>query len=344
MVAQLRYGSGMPFYRIEKFEAQMGIPLPASTQFELVDAAADKLRPVQEHLIHQAAQGEVLYHDDTRVRILDEVPVPEGQDEDRTGLHTTGVVSRVENHLIGLFTSGPQHAGENMGDLLEQRQKDLPAPLLMNDGLSHNTSKLPPELEVVLANCLTHGRRQFVNVLEAFPSDCQHVIEQLRLVYKHDAQARDAGMDPQARLAWHQEKSGPVMEELKTWMEFQLDERNEKRIEDNSGLGKAIRYMLKRWARLTRFLQIPGAPLDNNAAERSLKKAVLARKNSLFYKTLHGAQVGDLFMILIHTCELNKVNPFRYLTDLQRHAEEVRDNPGAWLPWNFHLQLSPSPG
>jgi hypothetical protein len=340
MVAQLKYGSGLPFNRIENLEKQMGIPLPAGTQFDLVDAAADKLQPVHDELVRLAAQGTVLHHDDTSVRILDEVPRPEGQDEDRTGLHTTGTVSRVEKHTIALFTSGPQHAGENMADLLERRQKDLPPPVLMADALSHNVPKVAPELEVVLSNCLTHGRRQFVDVFEAFPKECRHVIDQLGKVYWHDAQAREKSLDAQARLAFHQEKSGPVMDGLKKWMESQLED---KLTEPNSGLGKAIRYFLKRWDRLTLFLRHPGAPIDNNVAERALKKAVLNRKNSLFYKTLHGAQVGDLFMSIIHTCELNAVKSFQYMTELQRHAEDVRANPEAWLPWNFHLQLSSDP-
>ena len=81
------------------------------------------------------------------------------------------------------------------------------------------------------------------------------------------------------------------------------------------------------WLKLTLFLRQPGAPLDNNIVERALKKAILHRKNALFYRTLNGAGVGDLFMSLIHTCELNGANPFDYLTELQRHAEELKRNP-----------------
>jgi len=340
MVAQLRYGQGMPFNRIEKLQKQMKVPLPAGTQFELVESAAQKLERVHAELERLAAQGEVIHHDDTGVRILNAVPRPEGQSEERTGLHTTGTVSHVEGHHIALFTSGPQHAGENMRDLLEQRDNALPAPVLMSDALSHNTPKVSPDLELLLSNCLTHGRRQFVEMLDAFPDECRYVIEQLGQVYSNDAQAREQKLDTQARLILHQERSRPVMDALKKWMEAQLEE---KKTEPNSGLGKAIRYFLKRWDRLTLFLRHPGAPLDNNVAERALKKAVLHRKNSLFYKTLHGAQVGDLFMSIIHTCELNGVNSFQYMTELQRHAEKVRDNPQGWLPWNFHTQLARPP-
>lgn len=340
MVGQLKYGSGMPFYRIEKLQQQMGVPLPAATQFELVDSAANAMRPVHVELTRLAAQGEVLHDDDTGVRILDEVARPEGQDEDRTGLHTTGVISKQGERLIALFITGPQHAGENMSDLLKLRGENLPEPVLMSDALSCNDPKVSPGVKLLLSNCLTHGRRQFVEVLESFPDECQYVINQLGRVYWHDQQARLQGLDRQARLSFHQENSGPVMDELKKWMEAQLEE---KKTEPNSRLGKAIKYFLKRWDRLTLFLRHPGAPLDNNVVERSLKRAVLHRKNSLFYKTLHGAEVGDLFMSIIHTCELNTVNSFEYMTKLQRHAAELRANPGAWLPWNYHLQIRPAP-
>ena len=103
-----------------------------------------------------------------------------------------------------------------------------------------------------------------------------------------------------------------------------------------------MRYLLKHWERLTLFLRQPGAPLDNNICERALKKAILHRKNSLFYKTENGARVGDLFMSLIHTCELCSANPFDYLTQLQRHAGELARNPSEWMPWNYQTALEPA--
>lgn len=336
MIAQLKYGMGMPFNRIQALQMHLGVPLPAGTQWGLVAAAAAQLKPVHEELQRLAASAEVQHTDDTRVRILEAVERPEDHDEDRTGVHTTGIVARLGERTIALFTSGPNHAGENLRDLLAMRPTDLPPPLVMSDALSHNASKLPPEFEEVLGNCLTHGRRQFVDILESFPEQCRHVIEQIGQVYGFDAQAREQGLDAQARLSFHQAHSGPVMEAFKKWMEAQLKDR---KAEPNSGLGKAIRYFLKRWDRFTLFLRREGAPLDNNVVERALKKAVLHRKSALFYKNQNGAGTGDLYMSLIHTCELNKINSFKYLTELQRHAQEVEADPALWLPWNYHLQL-----
>jgi hypothetical protein len=111
-------------------------------------------------------------------------------------------------------------------------------------------------------------------------------------------------------------------------------------VEPNSGLGEAIVYMQNHWEKLTLFLRVPGAPLDNNVAERALKKSIIHRKNSLFYKSERGARVGDAFMSLIYTCELHRIDPFGYLVALQRHSHRVEAEPGSWMPWNFHETLS----
>jgi len=176
-----------------------------------------------------------------------------------------------------------------------------------------------------------------VKVTPSFPEECRFVLETLGEVYGYDEQARARGMSAEERLHFHQEQSGPVMERLHTWCHVQFEER---KVEPNSGLGQAISYVLKHWKKLTLFLREPGAPLDNNIVERALKKAILHRKNSLFYKTRKGAQMGDLFMSLIHSCELNGVNSFDYLTELQRHAEELKQNPSEWMPWNYRDTLA----
>lgn len=85
-----------------------------------------------------------------------------------------------------------------------------------------------------------------------------------------------------------------------------------------------------------------GAPLDNNRSEQVLKMAIRHRKNSLSYKTLNGAQTGDLFMSYIHTCRLNRVNPFAYLLAIATHAKGVKAHPSTWLPWNYPHSEKPA--
>lgn len=134
------------------------------------------------------------------------------------------------------------------------------------------------------------------------------------------------------RLRLHRVDSQPTMARLHSWLNRQFAE---KRVEPSSALGSAIRYLLKHWEKLTLFLRQPGAPLDNNICERALKKAILHRKNALFYKTENGARVGDMYMSLIHTCELCGVSPFDYLVELQKNADELAARPEQWMPWNY---------
>jgi transposase len=304
MIAQLKYGAGTPFYRLEQLEKQLGIPIPAATQWEIVEEAAQLIKPARDELIRQAAQGAVVHNDDTSMRVL---RLKRDPSDERTGVFTSGIVSVGQGWKIALYFTGNLHAGENIADVLNQRRAELPSPIQMCDALSRNVPRLPTGVEILLANCLAHGRRRFVEVAENFPNECRYVLEMLGQVYGHDAEARERGLTPDERLRLHQDRSGPVMDQLHEWLEAQSAER---KTEPNSGLGQAIMYLLRHWLPLTLFLRKAGAPIDNNIVERSLKRAVLHRKNALFYRTLNGAQVGDLFMSLIHTCQLCNANSF----------------------------------
>jgi transposase len=348
MIALLKYGSGVPFYRLEGLEASLGIPLPASTQWEIVEEIAGVIRPACDELLRQAAQGEVFYNDDTSMKILALARAsPQRAEEEaassskeRTGLFTSGIVSTTrQGQRIVMFFTGRKHAGENLARVLVERAKGLAPPIQMCDALSRNLPKLPEKLEILLGNCNAHARRRFVQVTANFPQECQLVLESFREVYRYDAEAEERGLTPEERLRFHQEHSRPVMDALQAWFKAQFAE---KKVEPNSGLGEAITYCWKRWDRLTLFLREAGAPLDSNLVERALKKAILHRKNSLFYKTTNGAEVGDLFMSLIHTCELNEINPFDYLIELQKHAEELAQHPADWMPWNYRETLQPA--
>jgi transposase len=356
MIALLKYGSGSPFNRTRRLQGSLGIPLPAATQWDIVHAKAKVIVPAHQELIRQAAQGDVLYNDDTNNKILEfmgerarkaalqeaalqQEETPDNptdknkKKKERTGLFTTGIVSQCADHQIALFFTGRQHAGENLGDVLRQRAQELKPPIQMCDALSRN---IPDELQTILANCLSHGRRYFVDVVEHFRDECRYVLRALKVIYKNDATTRKQQLSPEARLLFHQTHSRPIMDELHKWLKRQFDERL---VEPNSGLGEAITYMLKHWKKLTLFLHKAGAPLDNNICERALKKVILHRKNAYFYKTQNGADVADLYMSLIYTCELNGVNPFDYLTELERHAGEVASHPEQWMPWNYRNTL-----
>jgi transposase len=342
MMAFLRYEGGMPLHRLEQLQAHVDTPVPASTQWEVVAEHIPIVEPVWNVLRRLAAQGTLFHNDDTSVRILSlmgtrraallaagELPNP-----DRTGLFTTAVFAITDAGPIALFFSGRQHAGENLGALLDQRTKELPPPIQMADGLDRT---FPADHDVVESNCLVHARRNFVDEVDNFPAECRHVLEALARVFHNESVCVEQALSPADRLALHQRESAPVMTDLKFWMNAELEER---RVEPNSGLGRAFQYMLKRWDELTLFLRREGAALDNNICERALKVPIRQRNGSLFYRNERGARVGDIFMALIHTAKLHDVNPFAYLVALLQHEHDVAAAPDDWLPWNYQATLS----
>jgi transposase len=332
MCGIMRFGTGMPYTRFSHFLQNLNVPLPTSTMCDLVMASAELLDPILMELIHWAAQGEVIHQDDTVMKILDRTDLIVPGKKDRKGIYTTGLISKIGEYRVALFLTGLQHAGENLSDLLKRRRSDLAKPIQMCDAIAANTAG---DMLTILAHCLVHARRKFVEVLDDFPVECRFLLETLKVVYKNEAATER--MSPTARLAYHQQKSGPVMKTLGEWLNKQIDD---KLVEPNSGLGQAVRYTIKHWEALTLFLREPGAPLDNNAAERGLKRAIMHRKNSMFYKTGEGARVGDLYMSLIHTAELNGANPFDYLVSLMRNHAFVEENPDEWMPWNYKATMA----
>ena len=329
-LAVAHYQLGLPFKRIEAFQNLVGMPLPDATQWELVEEVADAAYPVYESLKRLGANQPLVYQDDTGARVLS--LIRENQSEPpppRQGMYTT--VLRFEGkHRICIYLTGRQHAGENLDDLLAYRDPELPPMQWMSDGLAANTPQQHQD-QTLDINCLVHGRRKFVEIDAFFPDECARVIEAIAAVYEHEAECKKQRFTPDQRLAYHQQHSRAVMDDLKAWMEKQFEDRC---VEPNSSLGGAFNYLLKRWEALTRFLTVPGAPLDNNSAERALKMILRLRKNSLFYKNEHGAYVGDVLTSLIETCRLAGINPLDYLRALMENRSAVFADPAAWLPWN----------
>jgi transposase len=327
MIALLKYGTGVPFQRLERLQEHLGMPLPAATQWDLMAAAWKLLWPVLGELIRQAAQGSVMHNDDTSMRILRLTREP---GDKRTGTFTSGIVSMMGAWTIALFFTGWKHAGENLADVLKQRARELPPPIQMSDALSRNSPKVEG-VEPLQANGLAHGRRQVVDVADNFPEECRYVLETLRDVYHYDAQAREQAMSPEQRLRFHQEHSEPLMKGLHEWMEAQLAEH---KTEPNSGLGKAISYLLNHWTKLTLFLRQAGAPINNNlvtAANGSddiMPTPGLCRVGLLAYPIREGSLMFAAALVGIITSSPEK--PARCL---EAGNEQAR----VWMGWRVPM-------
>ena len=322
-----RYSLGLPMHRMEQTQAQHGIPMKDATQWDLLRDLSEMVYPVYDALGEYAANGSLMLYDDTPGRILE---------NKAKGLatHTTAFISVRNDHKIHLFFTGTNHAGNNADSMLANRTATEPLIAMMDASPSNIPKKMNAELTArfILCFCLVHGRRKFFEMLGAFDKECDFVLHVIGQIFANDAHCKENNLSPEARLIYHQTHSQNLMDALRVWLHNQLAYEL---CESNSGLGGAVRYMLRHWIPLTTFLRVAGAPLDSSWAERAIKVAIRHRRNSLFYKTPKGARVGDCLMSLIYTCTRNAINPYEYLNTLQRHGPEVKAHPGLWLPWNY---------
>ena len=246
------------------------------------------------------------------------------------GINTTAMrCVTPENHQLVLYKTTNKHCGENFGDLLLFRESEEPL-TSMSDALSSNDS-YKTQHTVRTAYCLVHARRNFYDLRDYYPADTEFVLGRIAEIYKVDEESKAS--TPDERLRAHQGVSKPLFEELLNHASKMVES-----LEPNSYRFKAWNYLLKHQNELTLFYKIAGVPLDNNTTERALKKAIRHRKNSLFFQTQNGAQVGDILMSMMETAQLNSLSPVRYLQTLLENWDVLHSEPESWLPWNPRFQ------
>lgn len=342
IVSLLKYRGGIPFYRQGHIQEILGAPVSPSEIWEMTEDVADAVQPVYATMCEHAAAAELVQNDDTKARILSVMKDRkdrEGTDQEdkRSGTFTTGILATLQNLgvKIALYFTGVKHAGENLDNLLNKRPEELSSPIQQCDG-GHN---VPKNHDTYLSKCNAHCRRNFYELVQMEP---KIVIKIIGLYSKVFANEKLAPPDPLLRLKWHQENSGPLMKQLREYCDSLIEQ---KEVEPNSSLGRAIAYLQNHWEGLTLFLRMPGVPIDNNATEQILKRAVLNRKNAYFYRNETGAKIGDILMSVIETCVLNGANPWEYLVAIQKYQKDVRTHPALWVPWlygNRLKELSPA--
>lgn len=338
LTAQLalqKYGAGMPFYRQTALQRQQSIELSASSQYHYINTLLyPVLKLVTDVLKKQAAEGSLVYFDDTPMRILevmkelDSLATSDLQKK-RKGTYATGIYS-IQQHPIVLYLVGKNHSGENILDLLKQRQSPYPL-IAMSDAKSDNNIPQKEEnqqelgnISIIWCRCLAHARQHFADLLGDCPTECGVVLKSIRRLYKNDTYTKHHNMTLEQRLDYHKEHSVSILTDLKAYLTKLFED---KVVEPNSHLGKAIKYMQNHWEGLVQFTKVAGAPLDNNEIERLLKRVIVLRKNAYFLKTLYSSSLAGDIMSVIVTCQENRVSAYEYLVALQQHERDVRQHP-----------------
>lgn len=334
MITLTRYGLGFPFFRLQTLQKMLKTPISASTAWDLAEGSADILQYVWKELRRLAAQGITFFCDDTWNRILSAEPIMKSirgtnKERLRSGVNTSGILSMLEDgKQIALFKTGINHVGEFIDELLIEREGDRPY-FHMSDALAMNKPTVGKHIKL---HCNAHCRREFVSIKDMFPEEVEEVINVYKKVYAIEAEIKEAKMSDLERLNRHEQESLPLIEALMDDLRKKIEER---KVEPNGPLGKAINYFINHKEGLLGFTKYPGAPLDNNEEERDLKRIILHRNNSQFFKNEIGSAVGDIHSSIILTTIKAKENPLNYIATLLKHADEVKKSPDKFLPWNY---------
>ena len=338
LMALHKYASGLPFYRQENLQTMLGMSLSASTIFDQCEYLANAARPIVNAMTGIAAKAEHFHLDDTTNRILDAKPTKKRRrgsltEHMRSGVYTSGMIATYQGKDIVFYKTNIGHGGEFIDEILSRRDLSLPPPILMSDALASNR---PTAREVIWSLCNVHSRRGFIDLKDEFPDEVAYVVQRYDKIFAIEREAKRLKLDAEARLAHHQKNSGPIFDEISSWAHSAFEKHN---VEPNSLLGDALRYFTKHENGLRKFLEVPGAKLDNNSMEQALKLVVLGRKNFYFFKSEVGAAVADVIMSLVATVSKAGINLFEYLCDLQHYHKEVKAEPEKWLPWAYEQTI-----
>lgn len=302
VVAQVlvsKYADHLPLHRQEMIYRREGVHLDKATMCDWVDRSADLLQPIVDQLRLDVLSSPVVHADETPVKFL-----TPGQRGSRKGYVWT--YADLQGDVIYDF-------GQTRGQEWPNAILAGYAGYLLVDGYTGYDKVLARE-EVTYVACWAHARQKFYESLETDPRPAVLVLKAIGEMYKVEQQVRDKGLDPEAVRALRQEKTLPILDDLEEYLKALLPE-----VLPKSPMGKAVQYALARWPALKVFAGDGRVPIDNNSAERAMRKVAVGRKNWMFTGSVAGGERAAVIYSLIETCSRYGVNPREYLTDvLQR--------------------------
>ena len=314
-VITAKYKDHLPLHRQHGIYKRHGVEIAESTMVDWVHGTAELIQPIVDSVRQSVLSRDIVPTDDTPGCMLDR----SRQNGSRKGFLWAYLGEPGE--VVFDFTASRSRAGPQsfFGDYRGYIQADAYAGYDI-------LFRQPERVEV---GCWAHARRRFHNALESEPEHAKYAIAAIRVIYDVDRQAREAGMEPDLRRELHFQRSRPMLEDLKPWLESIRGH-----VLPKSPMGKAIAYTLRQWDALTRFLDDGRLSLDNNRCERAIRQVAIGRKNWMFAGSQEGGERAAAIYSLIGGCIELKVDPYAYLSDVLQRAAEGEDaerlTPVAW--------------
>jgi len=334
---------GMPFHRLSKLQGLSGVPIAFSTLWkQCFDLWEEIGCYIYKELLELVVECDYFNVDDTGAKILEVIQEnkllqeeSDGKKKGRKCNTTTVCTTTKDKEKLVIYITKDAHAGENIGEILGERQDKTGKVHLMVDASSNNKPVLTDQEawllnNIIIINCLAHGQRKFTDIEEYYPEECGYFLKQTRAIYHNEHQCKVYSLED--KLKYHQEHSTVFVQNIYDKIESLF---SNKIIEPNSTLGKAMKYWVNNNVGLTQFLRIGIISLDNNLAERSLKAIIIQRKNSLFFKTKDSAEVHSGLQSIVKTCDANGINAFKYLNWIQDNWVKARKNAKDYTPFAY---------
>lgn len=325
-----KYSEAIPLYRQEKEFRNFGIDLSRQNLANwIIHGANTWLKPLYDRMHTILLEEPILHADETTMKVLDE-PDKKGKTKSYMWLYATGSHSKP----IFLYDYQPSRTKKHPKNFLQGYKG-----YLQTDGYAgYNAVE-----DVTLVGCFAHARREFTDTLKALPKDAttsetnaKAGLEFCNKLFKLERAYKKEKLSPEDRYERRLEKTEPLLQEFLSWLKTK-----EKQVLPKTSLGKAIKYCLNQWTKLTAFMLDGRLEIDNNRAERAIKPFVIGRKNFLFSKSPKGAISSAIVYSVVETAKANNLNPFYYLTYLFEKLPNIDlknlEELDQLLPWSDSL-------
>lgn len=305
-VAISKYVDHAPLERQVRTMWREGLEVSSQTLWDQIDALARHLKPTWNALGERVLSAALVHADETYWRMMD----------GKSSRWWVWCVASEDTVMYRLCSSRSTEAARSV--LSKYRG------IVMADGYGAYSCLARAGPGFTLVHCWAHVRRKFVEIEESYPVACAEILDWIGKLYGVESLVvprsdPDAQQELEFRSQLRAQRSQEIVEEIRRWALRQT-------VLPQSGLGKAIAYMMNLWPGLTRFLKDPRIPLDNNAGERALRGVVVGRKNHYGSRSRRGTEVAALFYSLCESAKLAGVEPRSYL--LQATYAAI-DRPGA---------------